>query len=404
VTLGRSTQKPRNAQKTIVLRGQRALRIAFVLIAAASVSAQPVTRRATNLAALLAFPGFYHGRPIVVVGNVALGQDGQTKVSDDFASIRLIFKGNAPDGADEIRGEFWDLGRMKPDEPKLANLDLRATFHIDPDGAWPRPGEVTAIVATAVVAAPPPPPAGTPAIRAVVLNPSRYLEQKVTITGQYSGRNLLGDLPDAPNKSRYDFVLRSADAAIWVSNMRPKVKDTNGKEFELALDSRIDSGRWLQVKGTIQQGRGLLWLDAEAGTLTLSKPPAQPVATEDETVRVPAAPPPAVIFSAPTDDESDVSVTTSVRIQFSRDLDPATLKGHIRARYLGSQSTERGEPSTPPADFTFVYNAANRVLEVKFIKPLERFRTLRVELLEGILGTDGQPLKPWTLAFSLGGS
>src|SRR4029079_5329650 len=114
-----------------------------------------------------------------------------------------------------------------------------------------------------------------PTIRAIVLNPTRYLDQKIAITGQFSGRNLLGDLPDAPNKSRYDFVLRSADAAIWVSNMRPKVKDTNGKEFELALDSRIDSGRWLQVKGTIQQGRGLLWLDAEAGTLTLSKPPAQ---------------------------------------------------------------------------------------------------------------------------------
>ena len=400
---GRSTQKPQNAQRKLSLRFQRVLRLTFVLFAAA-VSAQPVTRRATNLAALLAFPGFYHGRPVIVVGTVALSQDGQLKVTDDFGSMRLIFKGNAPDGLDEVRGEFWDIGRMKPDEPKLSGYDLRATFHFDPDGPWPRPGEVTAIVATAVAAAPPPPPAATPAIRAVVLNPSRYLEQKVTITGQYSGRNLLGELPDAPNKSRYDFVLRSADAAIWVSNMRPKIKDTNGKEFELALDSRIDSGRWLHVKGTIQQGRGLLWLDAEAGTLTLSKPPAQPVTTEEETIRVPAAPPPSVIFSAPTDDETDVSLSTTVRIQFSRDLDPTTLKGHIRARYLESQSTERGEPTTPTADFTFQYNAGNRVLELKFTKPLERFRTLKIDLGEGILGTDSQPLKPWTLTFSLGGS
>jgi hypothetical protein len=44
------------------------------------------------------------------------------------------------------------------------------------------------------------------------------------------------------------------------------------------------------------------------------------------------------------------------------------------------------------------------VLEIKFTKPLERFRTLKVDLLEGILGTDGQALKPWTLTFSLGGS
>jgi Bacterial Ig-like domain len=368
-----------------------------------SADAQPVTRRAANLAALLAYPGYYHGRPVVVVGKVALEPDG-IKVSDDTASIRLVFKGNAPDGIDEIRGEFWDIGRMKPDEPKLSGYDLRSTFHFDPDGAWPRPGEVTAIVATAVTPAAPPAPAATPPIRAIVLNPSRYLEQKVTITGQYSGRNLMGDLPDAPNKSRYDFVLRSADAAIWVSNMRPKIRDTNGKEFELALDSRIDSSRWLQVKGTIRQARGLLWLDAEAGSLTLAKPPAEPVATEDEPVRVPAAPPPTVVFSAPTEDETDVSLTTSVRIQFTRDLDRTTLRGHIRARYLEAQSTERGEPTTPPAEFTFQYNGASRVLELKFTKPLERFRTLKVELLEGILGTDGQPLKPWTLTFALGGS
>ena len=381
----------------------RAVAIASLIAVSALVSAQPVTRRATNLAALLAYPGFYHGRPVVVVGKVALAQDS-IKVSDDVASIRLVFKGNAPDGLDEIRGEFWDIGRMKPDEPKLSGYDLRATFHFDPDGGWPRPGDVMAIVATAVTSAGPPAPAIAPPIRAVVLNPARYLEQKVTITGQYSGRNLMGDLPDAPNKSRYDFVLRSADAAIWVSNMRPKIRDTNGKEFELALDSRIDSSRWLQVKGTIQQGRGLLWLDAEAGSLALAKPPTEPVATEEQTIRVPAAPPPSVVFSAPTEDETDVLVTTNVRIQFSRDLDTTTLKGHIRARYVESQSVERGEPSTPPTDFTFQYNGANRVLELKFTKPLERFRTLKVDLLEGILGTDGQPLKPWTLTFALGGS
>jgi hypothetical protein len=44
------------------------------------------------------------------------------------------------------------------------------------------------------------------------------------------------------------------------------------------------------------------------------------------------------------------------------------------------------------------------VLEVRFTKPLERFRTLKIDLLEGILGTDAQPLRPWTLTFALGGS
>jgi len=241
---------------------------ALALVAAAD--AQPQMRRATNLAAVLAYPGYYHGRPIVIVGKVGLDKD-QLRVSDDADhSIHLLFKGTAPDGLDEVRGEFWDIGRMKADDLRLSTYDLRSTFKVDPDNPWPRPGEVMAIVATAVAPAPAAPPT---TIRSIVLNPSRFLDQKVAITGQYSGRNLLGDLPDAPAKSRYDFVLRSADAAIWVINMRPKIKDTNGKELELGLDARIDTGRWLSIRGTVQQGRGLLWLDAEAGSLALAKPP-----------------------------------------------------------------------------------------------------------------------------------
>jgi len=368
---------------------------AILLIVSATVSAQPVTRRATNIAALLAYSSFFHQRAVVIVGKVTTANNGDVRVADDAGSVRVVTKGGAPDGLDEIRGEFWDLGRMKPDEPRLANLDLRATFHIDPESPWPKSGEVLAILATAVTPASPPP---APTIRAIVLNPSRYLDQKVTITGQYAGRNVLGDLPDAPAKSRYDFVLRAADAAIWVTNMRPKTR-----EFELSLDARIDTGRWLQVTGTVQHGRGLQWLEAEAGTLAAAKPPTETVDTEPP-IRVPAAPPPEVIFSAPTQGETDVSMSTNVRIQFSRDIDAATLKGHVRVSYLDSQTRERGEPVTPTAEFTTQFNAANRVLEIRFTKPLERFRTLKVELVEGILGTDQQPLKPWTLTFDTGGA
>jgi len=364
----------------------------FLVLIATTTFAQTTTRKATNLAALLAFPGFYNGRPIVIVGTVKIESNGQMRVADDNGSMRLVSKNGAPEGLDEIRGEFWDLGRMNPDDIRLQSYDLRATFGIDREGAWPKAGEVTAIIASAVTAATPPP---APSVRAVVLNPTRYIEQKVTVTGQYSGRNLMGDLPDAPGKSRYDFVLRNADAAIWVINMRPK-----GKDFDLALDARIDTNRWLTLRGTIQQGRGLQWIDAEAGSLALAKPPTEtPI---EEPIRVAAGPPPEVIFSAPTEDETDVSTSTHVRIQFSRDLDPSTIKGHVRVSYLRAQSAERGEPDTPPVEFTAQYNAANRVLELHFPKPLERFRTLKIELIDGIIGTDQQPLKPWTLTFALG--
>ena len=221
----------------------------LLIVATTTASAQTTTRKATNLALLLAYPSFYHGRPIVIVGEVKTDTNGQINASDDNGSIHLLSKNGAPEGLDEIRGEFWDLGRMNASDIRLTGYDLRTTFKIDPDGPWPKAGEVTAIVATSVTPATPPP---APSIRAIVLNPTRYIEQKITITGQFSGRNLMGDLPDAPGKSRYDFVLRAADAAIWVINMRPK-----GKDFDLALDARIDTNRWLTLRGTVQHGRGL---------------------------------------------------------------------------------------------------------------------------------------------------
>lgn len=366
--------------------------LAICLLFCATVSAQPTVRRATNLAALVAHPDFYNGHPVVVIGEVKLQDNGELRVTTDGTSMHLVSKTSAPDGIDEIRGEFWDLGRMGADNPKLAGYDIKSTFKIDPEGAWPRPGQITAIVANAVTAAE---PAAAPSIRNIVLYPSRYLDQRVTITGQFGGRNLLGDLPDAPGQSRYDFVLRSADAAIWVTNLRPR-----GKDFELSLDARIDTGRWLEVSGTLQQGRGLQWLDGTTGTIKITQAPKE--TKEDAPIRVPMGPPPEVVFSTPTSDETDVQVSTNVRIQFSRDINPLTFKGNITAKYSEAETRERGEPDTPTIDFTNQYLPGTRVLELKFANPLERFRTVSIQLTDSILGIDKQPLKPWTLNFQTG--
>src|SRR5947208_3567039 len=298
-----------------------------MLAVAAPLFAQPATRRPTNIAALIAYPSFYHTRPILIVGTVSTNETG-IRVSDDNGSIKVLFKGSAPDGLDEIRGEYWDIGRMKPDEPQLAGYDLQRTFGVDPNGPWPRPGEVTAIIATNISQAVLPP---TPSIRAITLHPTRFVDQKVTITGQFSGRNLFGDLPDAPGKSRYDFVLRASDSAIWITGAQPK-----GKGFNFSLDSRLDSGRWLEVTGIVKTGRGLLWLDVAPDGIQLGKAPTETAPADTEQVRVAPAPRPEVVFSAPTQDETDVSMSTTVRIQFSRDIDQSTLKGHIKAHYIES--------------------------------------------------------------------
>jgi hypothetical protein len=382
----------------------------------ALADAQPAARRATNIAAILAYPRFYHLRPILLVGTVAQHPNGEIRVSDSSGSLRVIPEKNAPDGVNEVRGLFWDIGRLKADDPRLAVYDLRTTFGIDPEGAWPRPGDVMAVMASAVTPAAPPPAlpgsSGTaesptfPAIpiRSLVLDATRHLDQKVTITGQYYGRNLTGDLPDAPGQTRYDFVLRAADASIWVTNLRPRGKDARGRNFELGLDARIDTGKWLQVSGTLRQGRGLLWIEGHAGSLALAQAPTDIVVEQEAPVRVPAAPPAEVIFSAPTEEEIDVSTATNVRIQFSRDIDPATFKGRIRASYLEQPGLPPAAAAIEPGPFSLEYRGFNRVLELKFAKPLERFRTLKLELLQGIMGTDQQELRPFTLTFLLGGS
>ena len=357
----------------------------------ASVSAQGPQRRTTNVAALLAHPGFYHLHAVVLVGKLERRSSGELRLVDDAGSIRVVFKGSEPDELAEVRGEFWDLGRMNPDDPRLASYDVRTTFQIDPN-LWPKPGEVGAVIAGTVAEAP---PALAPSLRNLVLYPSRFVNQKVTITGQFAGRNLLGDLPDAPARSRYDFVMRSSDSALWVVNLRPR-----GKDFELALDARIDTGRWVEVSGVVQQGRGLTLLDATGGTIRLTKPMIE--TTAEAPIRVPSAPPPEVVFSTPIEGETDVSSRTSVRVQFSRDINAATFKGRIAVRYGPSPGTAAGEPAAPPIEFTTQYLPGTRVLEIKFVQPLEPFRPVQIDLVNGIIGTDQQALIPWTLKFETG--
>ena len=80
---------------------------------------------------------------------------------------------------------------------------------------------------------------------------------------------------------------------------------------------------------------------------------------------------------------ASASITNRVRVAYS----PATPGGAV--------------PEAPP--FTATYQEGTRSLEIKFAKPLERFQTVKVELLEGITSMDGQPLGVWTLTFTTGG-
>jgi hypothetical protein len=353
------------------------------------VSAQPTTRIATNVEALTATPVFFHGRQIVVrqpiTGSVEL-----TRLDSTSKPIFVFLK--EPPGAvrdPELRGEFWDLGRIQQDDSRFANYNFEKVLEAVSAGQWPARDRVFVILNATLSEAPLPP---APTIRAIVLAPERYSEREVRVSGRFRGRNLYGDLPQPLNKDRWDFVLQSADASIWVSGMRPK-----GKDFELDPGARVDTGKWLEVTGVVQRKGAQLWIEASAMRPT--------TASSDVPVEVvvpvrPVDPPPTVVFTAPVQDDVEVERGASVRIQFSRDLAGASIANRIRVTY--TSAPPGGQPPPPPA-FTAAYQEGTRSLEIKFAQPLERFTAVKVELLEGITAFDGQPLGPYTLTFTTGG-
>jgi hypothetical protein len=359
----------------------------LVLLCAWPAVAQTGSRRLTTVDALRQFPGYFHLQPVLLRGELAMA-GARVMLRSDEQEVRLVLNdARHLEGLVEVRAQLIDVGRLEPGDPRLSNYGPR-----DED-RWPRPGEELLLSATSIA---PAQPNTTPSVRALALEPWKFEGQAVTLVGQFRGRNLFGDLPDAPKKSRYDFVLKVADAAVWVTGLRPR-----GKGFDLNVDARVDTSRWVEVNGLVRHERGLVTL--EAARIAAAEEPKLTSEPEEPDVPPPPPQPVEVVFSSPSEGEADVAVGSSVRLQFSRGLNPDTLKGRIRIAYLGAEAIERGEAQAPSVEFNTSYDGATRAVEITFSKPLERFRTVRVQLLEGIEAFDGGPLAPWTLTFSVGG-
>lgn len=366
-----------------------------LLLLCTSVTIQTqIAAKSTTIDALLRYAVFFHGQPVRVRG-VLLTSDNELWILSAEQRVLVVRdgrSGRSDSGTVECLGTFWDIGRLEPDDPHLTGTDYREISQRLFNKPWPGRGELLTLIADSIE------PASAPAvatIRSIALEPTRYVDRRVAVTGRFRGRNLYGDLPESPGKSRWDFVLQSVDASIWVTGVRPR-----GKDFDLNPDARVDTGHWLYAAGVVRHELGLVWIEADeiqAGR--------QPEETATLVAVVPKeGPQPEVIFSVPTEDETDVSRDTTVRIQFSRAIDPETLLDRVRASYLVEQSTEPVVSERPPVEFTMSYLDGDRVLIIKFTRRLDGFRAIRIELLAGIAATDGALLKPWTLTFSLGGS
>lgn len=241
---------------------------------------------------------------------------------------------------------------------------------------------------------PPQPPAS---LRDIALTPSAYLGQRVKVAGQFRGRNLYGDAPQGPGLSQWDFVLRSADAAVWITGLRPR-----GKGFNLDVGARVDTGTWLETSGIVREGKGLVWIEGQQIALTTPT-------VETRNAEVPPipqmGPPPEVIFSDPAEGEVDVPLKAAIRLQFSRDMNPDTFKGHVRWTFTGGDDVSAGGAAArePFREAEFKYDGAKRSLEIRL--PMEEaasYRHVIIELGEGIAATDGAKLTPWEITFTFG--
>ncbi|AMY09787.1 hypothetical protein LuPra_03013 [Luteitalea pratensis] len=350
-------------------------------------------RKATTLGALTAYAGFYHLQAVRVRAKLVTDQVGTALLSGE---TRLLAVGDAATaqvtGDVEVAGTFIDVGRLTHDDQRVSTYGLAALSQKVLQREWPAQGELLVIVVNEVRKAE---PFTAPSVRGLALDPLRFDGQSVTVSGRFRGRNLFGDQPASPARSKFDFVIQLADASLWVVGRRPK-----GQGFDLNVDARVDTGRWLEVQGDVHTSKGLVWIEAIAIRTTQPVSDTTPVETTEV---APPAPPPQVIFSTPTAGEVDVTADARVRLQFSRDMTPQSFKGNVMAAYDAREAAERGIPpaSTPP--FVANYDQGRRTLELKFSAPFERFRTVIIRLAPGITAFDSQPLAPFELRFTVGG-
>lgn len=369
----------------------------LVAASAAGIRAQIAPRRATSPAALLAYPVFYQGQLVVVRGNLVTRDQPVLLSPSSERAIPLIFSGPSPvDGPVELRASFWDVGRLQRDDPRIVTLGLDRLLPKGVEGDWPRPGEVIALAVTTAMSVQP--AEGAPSLRQIALNPSAYIGQKVRVSGQFRGRNLYGDAPQGPGLSQWDFVLRSADAAVWITGLRPR-----GRGFNLDVGARVDTGTWLETIGVVREGKGLVWIEGQQIALTTPT-------LETRNAEVPPipqmGPPPEVIFTDPAEGELDVPLKAPIRLQFSREMNPDTFKGNVRWMFTAVDAVSVGSSTPREADriAEFKYDRAKRSLEIRpALDDSASYRNVILELREGIAATDGAKLTPWQLTFAYAG-
>lgn len=364
--------------------------LALMLCASVPAFGQAPQRRVTTSQALASTSHFFHGSVVRFLGTV---QDttgfSVVPLGERQRMVVLWAEQQRPAGEVLLRGTFLDLGRLEPGDSRLSAVDMQRLLDTLHEGRWPGRNALFLLVDARAEEYEPP---TQPDVRAIALNPAQYAGREVTLSGRFRGRNLFGDQPSSPGKSPNEYVLQVADASIWVSGLRPR-----GRGFTLDPDSRRDTREWVRVTGTVRHEPPMAWIEGKA--IDITNPQDEATTPEPVSVTVPLGPAPEIVFSAPLDGETDVATDIVLRVQFSRDIDPESLRGQVAVAY--GVNPDGSTPGTAPAASTS-YRAGNRSIEVRFASPLAPYSTVIVAFGNGITATDGVAMKPSRISFTTG--
>jgi hypothetical protein len=283
------------------------------------------TRKAATVAALARFPFFFHTQPVRVRGK-ATEKDGLFQLEHErrgcgwspAAPASCPIPARTPRSPGSTSTSAGSNART-PRHRRLRPL-IQRVLHRD----WPAPGELLVVVVDTRRRAE---PMNAPSVRHVALDPGRYSNRKSPWSGRFRGKNLYGDMPEGRRhrplrlrpavRRRLDLGRRPAPQG---RRLRPERREPH-RHRALARSGRRGQG------GARDGG-------ARGDRHPRRTPPAE--SAPEAVVKVPiAVPPPEVVFSAPTQGETDVAPDAKVRVQFSRDLREDSLKGGIAVAYAG---------------------------------------------------------------------
>ncbi len=360
---------------------------AGLVLVATTTHGQVLSRFATTVDAVLRYPAFFHDKAVSLMAEpVPVANGAQVGVAVEAPRTFVIAprSGQPPDRAQEFRGRLFDIGRFVSDDSRLGPLNLPAIITSVMGDRWPARERLFVLTGSTWTDGP---DRGDVSLRAISLTPAVFAGQTVTVRGRFRGRNLFGDMPAWPRQSEWDFVLQSADAAIWILGRRPR-----GEGFDLSTTNRAHTGRWLEVTGRVEVRDDLPVLIATGMRPTEAEPDPEEVPAPS----IVARPAPAVVFSAPTPGEIQVTPDVVVRLQFSRPMRAGSFDDQIQVRY-------REAPEMPTPAFTVTYRPAPMAVEIRFEGPLAPGREVEVVIGSGVEAADGVAFGSYTLRFTTSG-